>query len=84
MYEQIREDHFFIILHAVVTSITVMAGCYLLFRRGNAFAPDISTSARLRRWTVLFFASLALNQVWYMPVFRKACPCFDAAKEYNL
>ena len=49
--------------------MAIIASCYLLFRRGNAFAPDITTPARLRRWTAAFFASLALNHMWYMPIF---------------
>ena len=56
-------------LYAVVTAMAIIASCYLLFRRGNAFAPDITTPARLRRWTAAFFASLALNHMWYMPIF---------------
>ena len=69
MYDQIREDSLYIILYSVVTAMAAMASCYLLFRRGNAFAPDITTPARLRRWTAAFFASFALNHVWYMPIF---------------
>ena len=42
MYEQLREDFFFIILYSVVTAMAMIASCYLLFRRGNAFAPDIT------------------------------------------
>ena len=69
MYDQIREDILYIMLYAVVTAMAIIASCYLLFRRGNAFAPDITTPARLRRWTAAFFASLALNHMWYMPIF---------------
>ena len=68
MYDQIREDPLFIIFYTLVTGMALMASCYLLFRRGNAFAPDIVTPARLRRWTGLFFAAIALNHVWYMPI----------------
>ena len=64
MYDQIREDMLYMMLYAVVTATAVMASCYLLFRRGNAFAPDITTPIRLRRWTAAFFAILAL----YMPI----------------
>ena len=46
-----------------------MASCYLQFRRGNAFAPDITSPVRLRRWVAAFFASIALNHAWYMPIF---------------
>ena len=41
MYEQIRGDLLFIILYSMVTAMAMMASCYLLLRRGNAFAPDI-------------------------------------------
>ena len=69
MYDQIREDIFYIMLYAVVTAMALMASCYLLFRRANAIAPDIKSPVRLRRWTGLFFASTVLNHVWYMPIF---------------
>ena len=57
MYDHIRQDTLFIILYSVVTAMTAMASCYLLFRRGNAFATDITPPARLRRWTAVFFAA---------------------------
>ena len=69
MYNQLREDIFYIMLYAIVTALAMLASCYLLFRRGNAFAPDITTPTRLRRWTVAFFAALVLNHVMYMPIF---------------
>ena len=40
MYDQIRQDSLFIILYSIVTAMALMASCYLLFRRGNAFAAD--------------------------------------------
>ena len=49
--------------------MAMIAGCYLLFRRANAIAPNISPPIRLRRWTGIFLISLALNQVWYMQLF---------------
>ncbi len=69
MYEQIREDTLYIMLYAVVTAMALIASCYLLFRQGNAFARDVTPPLRLRRWTAVFFAFLALNHVWYMPIF---------------
>ena len=56
MYDQIREDPLYIMLYAVVAAMAMMASCYLLFRRGNAFAADITPPVRLRRWTAAFFA----------------------------
>ena len=69
MYDQIREDTLFIILYTVVTTIALMASCYLLFRQGNAFARDVTPPVRLRRWTAAYFAAAALGHLWYMPIF---------------
>ena len=68
MYDQLREDTLYIMLYAAVTVIAVLASCYLLFRRANAIAPDVTPPARLRRWTAAFFAAFALNHMWYMPI----------------
>jgi len=80
MYEQIREDILFIILYSGVTFMAMLASCYLLLRRANAIAPDITPPLRLRRWTGAFLASIAMSHVWYMPIFflsscedRKLC-----------
>lgn len=52
MYDQhIREDVFYLMIYAGVTVLSLIACCYLLFRRANAIAPDITSSVRLRRWT---------------------------------
>ena len=69
MYDQIREDSLFIILYTAVTTMALMASCYMLLRRGNAFAPDITPPIRLRRWTAAYFAAAALCHLWYMPIF---------------
>jgi len=68
MYEQVLTDKCFFMLYATVTTMAIIASCYLLFRRGNAFAADITTPARLRRWTAVLFAVIALSHVWYMPI----------------
>ena len=68
MYDQIREDPLYIMLYAVVTALAILASCYLLFGRANVIAPDIKPPMRLRRWTAAFFASFALNHLWYMPI----------------
>ncbi|MBQ9656111.1 MAG: hypothetical protein IJV38_08835 [Prevotella sp.] len=49
--------------------MAMMASFYLMFRQGNAIAADITPPVRLRRWTAVFFASVALNHIWYMPIF---------------
>lgn len=68
MYEQeFQGDIFYMMLYAVVAALNLVACCYLLFRRGNAFAPDITSPICLRRWTAAFFAAMTLSHLWYMP-----------------
>ena len=67
MYEQILEDAIFLILYAVVTVLAALGCVYLLFRRGNAFAADVTPPLRLRRWTAAFFGIIAAGHVWYLP-----------------
>lgn len=54
-------------LYAAGATVSAIACIYLLLRRGNAFAPDIVTPVRLRRWTAAFFAFIALGHFWYLP-----------------
>ena len=82
MYEQTRGDILFIILYAMVTAMALIASCYLLFRRGNAFASDVVSPVRLRRWTAAFFAATTLSHLWYLPsIFLNSD---DAAKQFFL
>lgn len=67
MYDQIRGDTIYIMLYAVVTAMAAIASIYLLFRRGNAFAADITPPRRLRRWTAAFMAVCAAGHLWYLP-----------------
>ena len=69
MYEQPPLDNvLFYMLYAAVTALSLIACVYLLFRRGNAFAPDVTPPVRLRRWTAALFASMALAHLWYLPI----------------
>ena len=56
-----------LMLYTVGTTVAATACIYLLFRRGNTFAPRIRTPRRLRRWTAVFFGALALGHLWYLP-----------------
>ena len=68
MYEQeFQDDLLFMMLYGAVAMLSLIASCYLLFRRGNAFAPDITSPMRLCRWTAAFFAFMTLSHLWYMP-----------------
>jgi len=68
MFEQIRGDILFMMFYAVVAVLSLVASFYLLFRRGNAFAPDVTPPLALRRWAAMLLAAMALGHVWYMPI----------------
>ena len=69
MYElRIPDDLLYYMFYAGVAVLSLIAGCYLLFRRGNAFAPDVTPPLRLRRCTAAFFFSMTLSHLWYLPV----------------
>ena len=59
----------FFILYGVTGAMPLFAALYLLFRRGNAFAPDVTPPVRLRRWAASFFAVAALGHVWWLLFF---------------
>ena len=68
MYGQhIREEIIYLMFYAGVTVFSLMACCYLLFRRANAIAPDVTSSVRLRRWTAALLAAITLSHLWYLP-----------------
>ena len=70
MFEQlIREDDLYMILYGASAMLSLVSCCYLLFRRANAIAPDITSPVHLRRWAAAFFASLTLSHLWYLPIF---------------
>ena len=69
MFEQdIKEDLLYLMLYVGVTVLSLVACCYLLFRRANAIAPDVMPPLRLRRWTAAFLACATLSHLWYMPL----------------
>ena len=75
MYDhQIQEDFFYMMFYASVAMLSLIACCYLLFRRANAIAPDITPPVRLRRWTAAFFAAIALCHLWYLPTYFLTSP----------
>ena len=66
LFEQISvEAIIFFILYGITGVVPFLAALYLLLRRGNAFAPDVTPPVRLRRWAAAFFAVAALGHVWW-------------------
>jgi len=70
MEEQaILKDIIFVILYGGVTMLNAVAALYLLLRRGNAIAPEVTSPVRLRRWAAAFLFASALSHVtWLMYV----------------
>ena len=56
-------------LYVGVMVLNLIASCYLLLRRANAIAPDVTPPVRLRRWTAAFLCASVLSHLWYMPTF---------------
>ena len=61
------KDILFTMFYGSVAMLSLLASIYLLFRRGNAIAPEITPPVRLRRWTAAFFACMTLSHLWYLP-----------------
>jgi AraC-like DNA-binding protein len=67
MEEQaILQDIFFVILYGGVIMLDTVASLYLLLRRANAIAPEVTSPVRLRRWAALFLIALALSHVFWI------------------
>ena len=68
MFGQISLDIILLIMLYGVGTATAAGAClYLLLRRANAIAPEVTSPVRLRRWTAAFFAVLAIGHLWYLP-----------------
>ena len=65
-YRQLIEDVFYVMLYGGVTMSGVVAAFYLLFRKANAIAPEVTSPIRLRRWTAAFLLAVALSHVWWI------------------
>ena len=62
-----QEELLFYMLYTTAAVLSLIACCYLLFRRGNAVDQDITPPVRLRRWTAAFFAAMTLSHMAYLP-----------------
>ena len=63
--QQSLQDFIFLMLYGGVALLAVVAALYLLFRRANAIAPNVTPPKALRRWTAAFFLAIALSHVWW-------------------
>ena len=56
----------YIMLYGGAAMAALIAFVYLLLRRGNAFAPDVTPPLAMRRWAVAFFAVACLGHFWWL------------------
>jgi len=65
--QQVFSDSLYLIVYGG-SMIFALIGCiYLLFRRSNAFAPEVTPPLRLRRWVAAFFLVMLLSHIsWYV------------------
>ena len=56
----------FLLLYGITGVVPLIAALYLLLRRANAIAPNVTPPVRLRRWTASFFAVVTLAHVWWL------------------
>lgn len=67
MEEQaLLKDIAFVILYGGVIMLNVVAALYLLLRRGNAIAPEVTSPVRLRRWAAAFLIASALSHLFWL------------------
>jgi len=59
----------FFILYGVTAMACFTAAVYLLLRRGNAFAADVTPPRRVRKWAASFFVMSMLAHVWWCLLF---------------
>ena len=78
MEEQaILKDVIFFILYGGVIMLAAVASLYLLLRRGNAIAPEVTSPVRLRRWTAAFLMACVLSHVnWLLYVYYPSPTAF--------
>ena len=60
------QDIYFIMLYGAAAFFALLSCLYLLLRRGNAFAGDVSSSRELRGWTAAFLAAVFGSHVWWV------------------
>ena len=65
--QQVFSDSLYLIVYGGAMILALIGCIYLLFRRSNAFAPEVTPPLRLRRWVAAFFVVMLLSHIsWYV------------------
>ena len=65
--QQVFSDSLYLIVYGGAIILALIGCIYLLFRRSNAFAPEVTPPLRLRRWVAAFFVVILVSHItWYV------------------
>jgi len=64
--QEILKDTVFVLLYGGVIMLSVVAALYLLLRRGNAIAPEVTSPVRLRQWAAAFLVVSAISHLFWL------------------
>ena len=65
--QQVISDSLYLIVYGGAMILALIGCIYLLFRRSNAFAPEVTPPLRLRRWVAAFFVVILVSHItWYV------------------
>ena len=67
MYDQqlVFSNSLFLMVYGGSMILSLIACIYLLCRRSNAIAPEVTPPLRLRRWVAVFFVVMLLSHLWW-------------------
>lgn len=83
--QNILQDIYFVLLYGGVIMLSVVAAVYLLFRRGNAIAPEVKPPLRLRRWAAAFLIACAFSRVlWAYYAFHPSPALYEIVCDLDL
>ena len=73
---EILQDPFFVLLYGGVMMFSFVAALYLLLRRGNAIAPEVTSPVRLRRWAAVYMLTIVLSHFFWLLYVLHPAPAF--------
>ena len=63
--QQVFSDSLYVMVYGGSMVFALIACIYLLFRRSNAIAPEVTPPLRLRRQVAAFFAIMVISHLWW-------------------
>ena len=67
--QQVFSDSLYVMVYGGSMVFALIACVYMLFRRSNAIAPEVTPPLGLRRWVAVFFGIMLMSHIsWYILV----------------